>query len=60
VSLSINASPALILCPEFAAAPARPRLALDRLVIEVTEHALVTDYEAINAALRPLRERGVL
>jgi EAL domain-containing protein (putative c-di-GMP-specific phosphodiesterase class I) len=30
----------------------------DRLVIEITEHAQVDDYEALLAALAPLRERG--
>lgn len=54
--LSINASPATIRGDAFqallAAAPA------DRLVIELTENATVDDYDALSAALRPLRERG--
>ena len=30
----------------------------DRVVIEITEHAQVDDYDALQAALAPLRERG--
>jgi len=30
-----------------------------RLVLEITEHATVEDYDALRAALRPLRGRGV-
>ena len=32
---------------------------LDRVVIEVTEHAVITRYEDLKKALAPLRERGV-
>ena len=31
----------------------------DRVVIEITEHAQVDDYDALQTALAPLRERGV-
>jgi EAL domain-containing protein (putative c-di-GMP-specific phosphodiesterase class I) len=32
---------------------------LDRLVLELTEHEQVEDYEALNAALLPARRRGL-
>jgi EAL domain-containing protein (putative c-di-GMP-specific phosphodiesterase class I) len=32
---------------------------LHRIVVEITEHAPVTDYEALRAALRPYRDRGL-
>jgi EAL domain-containing protein (putative c-di-GMP-specific phosphodiesterase class I) len=59
VSLSINASPALILdasFPELMAACGPDR---SRLTVEITEHAAVTRYEDIRAALLPHRERGL-
>lgn len=34
-------------------------LPLERIVVEVTEHAAVDDYAALTAALAPLRERGM-
>ena len=34
-------------------------LPADRIVLEITEHAPVADYEVLKAALDPLRERGV-
>ena len=32
---------------------------LHRIVVEITEHAPVQDYEALKAALRPYRDRGL-
>ena len=32
---------------------------LHRIVVEITEHARVTDYDALAAALRPYRDRGL-
>ena len=32
---------------------------LHRIVVEITEHAPVKDYEALKAALRPYRDRGL-
>jgi len=55
VALAINVSPATALDPLFS------KLLLDvadRLVIEITEHAQVDDYDALLSALAPLRERG--
>jgi len=55
--LSLNVSPATILggalAERLAAAP------LDRLVLELTEHAPVEEYAAIAAALAALRARGL-
>ena len=59
ISVSINASPALIVTPAFTSTVSGHVLASGGLVIEVTEHAQVTDYEAVNDALRPLRDRGL-
>jgi EAL domain-containing protein (putative c-di-GMP-specific phosphodiesterase class I) len=55
VSLAINVSPTTAVDPRFA------NLLLDvagRLVIEITEHAQVDDYDALVTALAPLREAG--
>ncbi|WP_240675518.1 EAL domain-containing protein [Cellulomonas endophytica] len=55
--LSVNVSAAT------AGLPALARLVADaepgRLVVELTEHTPVEDYDALRATLRPLRERGV-
>jgi EAL domain-containing protein (putative c-di-GMP-specific phosphodiesterase class I) len=55
--LSVNVS------PQTAMSPRLPRLLATvdptRLVLELTEHAPVDDYEALNAALRRLRRRGI-
>lgn len=57
VYLSCNASPEVARSPELAALLAdRP---LHRLLLEVTEHADVADYEALAEALLPLRRRGL-
>ncbi|MEA2235131.1 MAG: hypothetical protein QOD83_4947 [Solirubrobacteraceae bacterium] len=55
--LSVNLSPNVIVAPGFSAAMEAVRL--DRVVIELTEHARVRDYEAIDAVLGPLRRRGL-
>ena len=55
VTLAINVSPATAMDTRFT------ELLLDvadRLVIEITEHAQVDDYDALLCALAPLRERG--
>jgi EAL domain-containing protein (putative c-di-GMP-specific phosphodiesterase class I)/FixJ family two-component response regulator len=55
--LSVNAMPDTLasegLAALLAAAPA------DRLVLEITEHAPVTDYEALNKAMQRMRARGI-
>jgi EAL domain-containing protein (putative c-di-GMP-specific phosphodiesterase class I)/CheY-like chemotaxis protein len=55
--LAINMSPATILDPMFVGLFADA--AVDRVVLEVTEHAQVEDYDLLAAALRPFRERGL-
>jgi EAL domain-containing protein (putative c-di-GMP-specific phosphodiesterase class I) len=55
VTIALNVSPSTALDPRFA------RLVEDvaeRVVIEITEHAQVDDYDALQNALAPLRERG--
>jgi EAL domain-containing protein (putative c-di-GMP-specific phosphodiesterase class I)/DNA-binding NarL/FixJ family response regulator len=55
--LSVNAMPETLASNGFAdlleAAPAH------RLVVEITEHAPVRDYEALNRAMRRMRGRGI-
>ena len=55
--LSLNVSPETILAG--AVAEVLSEQPLDRLMLEVTEHALVEDYERLADALRPLRSRGL-
>ena len=55
VALAINVSPRTAIGPRFC------KLVLGvahRLVIEITEHAQVDDYDTLRFALAPLRERG--
>jgi EAL domain-containing protein (putative c-di-GMP-specific phosphodiesterase class I)/CheY-like chemotaxis protein len=54
--LSVNVSPVTALSPHFeeAVSGADPR----RLVVEITEHARVADYDALAAGLQSLRLRG--
>jgi EAL domain-containing protein (putative c-di-GMP-specific phosphodiesterase class I) len=55
--LAINMSPATVLDPMFVGlfgdAP------VNRVVLEITEHAQVEDYDLLAAAIRPFRERGL-
>jgi EAL domain-containing protein (putative c-di-GMP-specific phosphodiesterase class I) len=55
--LSINVSPQTILGPELGTALIGT--ALDRVVLEITEHAAVDEYARLATALAPLREAGV-
>jgi PAS domain S-box-containing protein len=57
--LSVNASPALIMDSAFVARLLDSALPLHRLVIEITEHVAISDYDVQNEALKSLRERGV-
>jgi len=59
VRLAVNASPALILDPDFAEIIEGCGADRDRVTIEITEHAAVARYEDIQTALLPHRERGV-
>lgn len=55
--VSLNISPAHLLEIDLEAALGPGRL--DRVVLELTEHALVEAYEEIGATVRPLRQRGL-
>lgn len=55
--LTINASAAALLAPEFEYAIAG--FDPTRLVIELTEHSAVEDYEGLTATLRGYRQRGI-
>ena len=59
VHLSVNASPMLILDPGFARVLHAHAPLLGRVVLEITEHAVVDRYGEIHAVLQPLRERGM-
>jgi EAL domain-containing protein (putative c-di-GMP-specific phosphodiesterase class I) len=55
--LALNVSPALAVDPRLAEVLGTGSLA--RLIVEITEHAPIEDYEALSLALRPLRQRGL-
>jgi EAL domain-containing protein (putative c-di-GMP-specific phosphodiesterase class I) len=57
VYLSVNASPELINIWAHRALP--EGIAYDRLLLEITEHHPIEDYDELLTALQPLRERGV-
>ncbi len=59
VSLSLNASPTMILDPRLRCALAPLGHALERITLEITEHAAVSAYDDIRDALLPLREAGM-
>ena len=59
VYLSVNASPDLLMDADFLARLATHDVPWTRLVIEITEHARVADYSALNNAMAPLRALGV-
>lgn len=56
--LSINASPDTIVSEEFRALLAEYDMA--RVIVEITEHSNVSDYERLCARLRHLQSRGVM
>ncbi|MBC3767087.1 sensor domain-containing phosphodiesterase [Neptunicella marina] len=55
--LSINITPDYILSPSFYAVLCR--LPAKRIVLEITEHAAIADYQLIETALLPLRKQGM-
>lgn len=57
VYLSFNVSPDTIL--KGSLAPALESHPLERLMLEVTEHASINDYSMLARELRPLRQRGL-
>lgn len=56
--LSVNVSPQAILAPGFDAA-IRSTGPLSGLTLEVTEHVVIAEYEALSAVLTPLRAEGL-
>lgn len=57
--LSLNASPTTLLDPALAATLRQGSLGPHRLVVELTEHAQVADYDQLARALAPLRASGM-
>ena len=55
--LTLNASPATIPTPDFNRLIRG--LPIDRVVVEITEHEAVEDYETITSVLKPLRQDGL-
>jgi EAL domain-containing protein (putative c-di-GMP-specific phosphodiesterase class I) len=55
--VSMNVSPATLLTPE--CTRMLDRLPLHRVVLELSEHEPVEDYDALKAVLAPLRARGM-
>lgn len=56
-TLSVNASPGTV--SSGALANVLGNRAIDRLILEITEHAAVENYDALNSELAPLRARGL-
>jgi EAL domain-containing protein (putative c-di-GMP-specific phosphodiesterase class I) len=57
LTLAVNLAPQSILSPKFSWLFAE--LPVERLVLEVTEHAIIENYAEMERALLPLRERGL-
>jgi len=57
IFISLNSSPSLVVSG--ALGSALPSGGLGHLILEITEHAVVADYERLGAALEPLRKRGL-
>ena len=57
--ISINASPETCVDPRLAALIRTAPIGLRRVVVELTEHTPVVDYQRLDRALRGLREQGV-
>lgn len=57
VYVSVNAASETVLSPSFAEALAGHPL--ERIVLEITEHDCIDDFEALDAAVAPLRARGL-
>jgi EAL domain-containing protein (putative c-di-GMP-specific phosphodiesterase class I) len=57
--LALNVSPSTLLEGRFVERLCRPDVATERLVVEITEHAQVTNYGVTRRALETLRAAGV-
>ncbi|WP_285626786.1 EAL domain-containing protein [Kineosporia sp. NBRC 101677] len=55
--LSLNTSPSTLLTPEFNRL--MNELPLDRVVLEMTEHEAIEDYDSVNSSLKALRRKGL-
>lgn len=58
IALNINGSPELLLAGKIQSILAQP-YDLINVVLEITEHAAVPDYDALAKSLKPFRDRGV-
>jgi PAS domain S-box-containing protein len=57
--VSVNLSPETLVWPGLADALRRTPIPLSRVVVELTEHCAVEDYDVLDRALQPLREAGL-
>ncbi len=57
--VAVNVSPLTLVSPDLLAALRSGPLPLDRIVVELTEHASTSDYERLRQARERLREAGV-
>jgi PAS domain S-box-containing protein len=57
--VSVNFSPGTLLWPGLRDALRKAPIPLSRIVVELTEHSAVEDYDALDRALEPLRGRGL-
>jgi EAL domain-containing protein (putative c-di-GMP-specific phosphodiesterase class I) len=57
--LSVNATPELLVHGQLTALVNDQRVPLDRLVIELTEHVKISNYDDLHVSIAQLRERGV-
>lgn len=55
--ISVNASPSTVISEQFASTFLK--LPLHRILLEITEHAVIDDYESFTKVLRPLRHAGL-
>ncbi|KCZ63600.1 hypothetical protein HY36_13990 [Hyphomonas atlantica] len=55
--ISVNVSPSTVISGQFA--ETFLKLPLDRIVLEITEHAVIEDYDRFTRVLRPLRHAGL-
>ncbi|NYJ06705.1 sensor domain-containing phosphodiesterase [Petropleomorpha daqingensis] len=57
--VSVNLSPETLLWPGLPDALRSASIPLSRIVVELTEHSAVEDYDALDRALQPLRRAGL-
>ena len=57
--VSVNLSPETLLWPGLPDALRKSPIPLSRILVELTEHSAVGDYDALDRALRPLRDEGL-